>query len=321
MLKRIFIMGILGKFFGSKNLIMKNNFLILLFILTNTFAYAQNIGIGTSTPNASAQLDVSSTNSGLLPPRMTYAQRNAILNPAAGLIVFCTNCNGGAGEMNYYNGNTWMNMTIGTASNIVANLPSVTIGTQVWTNQNLSVARYRNGDIIPEVKDAATWDSLTSGAWCWYNNDSTTYAATYGRLYNWFAVNDARGLAPQGWHVPDDAEWKKLVKYLDVGADTTDIYCTGCYQSTIAGGDMKSTTGWNAPNTGATNSSGFTGLPGGLRSYDGWFSPIGFVGFWWSSTEYNTSFAWGITVSFGNSNYLRSSLGKRLGFSVRCIRD
>jgi uncharacterized protein (TIGR02145 family) len=149
-----------------------------------------------------------------------------------------------------------------TTASAVANLPRVTIGTQVWTTQNLSVARYRNGDIIPQVTDQTQWAALTTGAWCWYNNDSATYAATYGRLYNWYAVNDARGLAPQGFHIPTDAEWNKLVKYLDAGADTT---CANCNQSTIAGGSMKRTTGWNAPNIGASNSSGFAGLPGGYR--------------------------------------------------------
>jgi uncharacterized protein (TIGR02145 family) len=194
-------------------------------------------------------------------------------------------------------------------------LPRVIIGTQVWTSQNLSVASYRNGDIIPQVTNATDWAALTTGAWCWYNNDSATYASTYGRLYNWYAVNDSRGLAPQGYHVPSDAEWNKLVKYLDPGADTT---CFGCLQSTIAGFAMKSTTGWIAPDTGATNSSGFSGLGGGYRASNGPFYNIGEFSFLWSSTAYETLNA--------RTRYLYSYVGRsgdnqRNGFSVRCVRD
>jgi uncharacterized protein (TIGR02145 family) len=205
--------------------------------------------------------------------------------------------------------------TFTTAS--VAVLPSVTIGTQVWTTQNLSVARYRNGDIIPQVTDPNQWAALTTGAWCWYNNDSATYAATYGRLYNWYAVNDARGLAPVGWHVPSDGEWNKLVKYLDAGADTT---CTNCIQSSV-GGAMKSTTGWYAPNTGANNSSGFAGLPGGLRVYDGTFGVIGLYGHWWSSKEDNAASAKMRSLYYLDSNVNSFYYTKRHGFSVRCVRD
>jgi uncharacterized protein (TIGR02145 family) len=183
----------------------------------------------------------------------------------------------------------------------------------------LSVARYRNGDIIPQVTDSTQWANLTTGAWCWYKNDSATYAATYGRLYNWYAVNDVRGLAPLGWHIPTDAEWNKLVKYLDAGADTT---CVICNQSSIAGGAMKSTTGWNSPNTGATNSSGFAGLPGGVRNPDGTFVDVVNNGYWWSFTEYNTTDSWYRSLYYASGNVVRSYGGsKRVGFSVRCVRD
>jgi hypothetical protein len=198
-------------------------------------------------------------------------------------------------------------------------LPSVTIGAQVWTNQNLSLARYRNGEIIPQVTDPTQWTFLTTGAWCWYNNDSANYAATYGRLYNWYAVNDPRGLAPQGYHMPSDGEWNKLVKYLDAGADTT---CHGCAQSSIAGGAMKSTTGWNAPNTGATNSSGFAGLPAGYRGSDGTFYNIGNIGYWWSSTEYDNTSVWYRFMYYNISNVYRvPTSSKSFGYSVRCVKD
>jgi len=200
----------------------------------------------------------------------------------------------------------------------LANLSNVTIGSQVWTNKNLDVARYRNGDIIPQVTDPTQWTNLTTGAWCWYNNDSATNAATYGRLYNWYAVNDSRGLAPNGWHIPTDAEWNKLVKYLDPGADTT---CSGCAQSAAVGGALKTTTGWFAPNTGATNSTGFSGLPGGYRFEGGLFNNIDFYGYWWSATEPFTTNAWTrfVYYSFGGVN--RNSFAKSFGISVRCVKD
>ncbi len=135
------------------------------------------------------------------------------------------------------------------------NYGTVTIGTQVWMTRNLDVDHYRNGDPIPEVKSASLWKSLTTGAWCYFKNDKDS-GVTYGKLYNWYAVNDPRGLAPVGWHIPSDAEWSTLSAYL--GGDS------------IAGGKLKEsgTSHWNIPNTGATNVSGFSALPGGwLFSY------------------------------------------------------
>jgi uncharacterized protein (TIGR02145 family) len=203
-----------------------------------------------------------------------------------------------------------------TTSN-VTNLPSVTIGNQIWTSQNLSLLRYRNGDTIPNITDPAEWANLTTGAYCNYNNDEFN-APIYGRLYNWYAVNDPRGLAPTGWHVASDAEWNKLVKYIDPTADTT---CQSCYQSTTAGGKIKETgtSHWASPNTGATNSNGFTGLPGGSRNNVGTFGNIGNVGYYWSFTDDNN--AWNRSLDYNYSGLFRSIGGKANGFSVRLIRD
>ena len=292
---------------------MKKALFTLLGAITSFASIAQNVGIGTTTPNASAQLDVTSTNSGFLPPRMTYAQRNAIVNPAAGLIVYCTDCNGGAGEMNYFNGSTWMNMTVGIASNTVTDLPSVTIGAQVWTTQNLNVSSYRDGTPLPKVEDGATWESLTTGAYCYYNNDSATYAAVYGKLYNWYAVNDPRGLAPIGWHVSTDAEWTTLK--ISLGANP--------------GAQLKATSGWewcdigNGTNGNGTDSSRFAGFPGGFRYYDGYDDFLNFnvSGHWWSSTEYGTQDAWTYLLHCYNFDVVREHYCKKLGLSVRCVRD
>lgn len=289
--------------------------LLITFLLTMLInSFAQRVGIGTTNPHPSAELDVSSTQRGFLPPRMTFAERNAIVSPAAGLMIYCTDC-GSKGEWQGFDGQIWLKMN----GNEVASVPlpsydttisSVTIGTQIWSNKNLSVARYRNGDPIPQVTDPTHWGNLTTGAWCWYNNDSATYAATYGRYYNWYAVNDPRGLAPLGWHVPSEGEWTILTNYL--GGDS------------VAGGKMKSTTGWNIPNTGATNSSGFAGLPGGVRFNFGaggaGFANVGFYGIWWSAGGFST-FASYCGLYHDRANAQISPNPKAMGHSVRVVRD
>jgi uncharacterized protein (TIGR02145 family) len=185
----------------------------------------------------------------------------------------------------------------------------VTIGTQDWMLKNLDVRTYRNGEPIPKVTDPNLWVGLSTGAWCWYNNDSATYGATYGKLYNWYAVNDSRGLAPAGWHIPSDVEWSTLSDFL------------GC--DAIAGGAMKEigTVHWITPNTGATNSSGFTGLPGGARDNRGEFSFIENDGYWWSSTTLNSTEAWSRYLGFYGGITGGTNTEKRIGLSVRCLRD
>jgi uncharacterized protein (TIGR02145 family) len=204
---------------------VKQIFFIFLLLVTGRTG-AQNVGIGTLTPVASAQLDITSTNKGFLPPRMTKTQRDAIATPVPGLMIWCNNCVAPSGELQVFNGTNWTNMAGGSSPS-----GTVTICTQVWAIKNLDVDRYRNGDPIPKVTDPTAWSVLTTGAYCYYNNDSATYAATYGKLYNSYAVNDPRGLAPEGWHIPSNAEWNILVKCIDPAADTT---CSVCSQSTIA---------------------------------------------------------------------------------------
>jgi uncharacterized protein (TIGR02145 family) len=185
----------------------------------------------------------------------------------------------------------------------------VSIGTQCWMEKNLDVSAYRNGDIIPQVTDPNAWAALTTGAWCWYNN-SADNGAIYGKLYNWYAVNDPRGLAPQGWHIPTDAEWIILGAYLGGNA--------------VAGGKMKTTgtTHWTSPNNSATNSSGFAGLPGGHRNYNGAFSNnIWYSGFWWSATLNNYGAPLLRSVSKYDGNLEIYQDDKKSGFSVRCLRD
>ena len=186
---------------------------------------------------------------------------------------------------------------------------TVTIGSQTWTVLNLDVATFRNGDPITQAKTNEDWEAAgvnKQPAWCYYDNDPKN-GTKYGKLYNWYAVNDSRGLAPAGYHIPTDEEWTLLSTFLG-GED-------------VAGKKMKSTSGWNDDGNG-TNSSGFSGLPGGCRNYySGLFFNVGKFGNWWSASENYESVAWDRVLNSGDSNLFRFSYYKSYGFSVRCVRD
>jgi uncharacterized protein (TIGR02145 family) len=198
--------------------------------------------------------------------------------------------------------------------------PTVTIGTQVWMAENLRTTKYNDGiTTIPLVTDKTQWvnnfnNRTTLPMMCWYNNDQATYTANkFGALYNWYAINSAtngnKNVCPTGWHVPSDAEWATLTTFL--GGES------------FAGGKMKSigTQYWMSPNSGATNSSGWSGLPGGGRLNSGTFGAIGQTGLWWSSTEYDPSLAWSRLLSSNDGVVSINSRYKENGFSVRCVRD
>lgn len=199
--------------------------------------------------------------------------------------------------------------TPGTVTDIDGNVyHTVTIGAQIWMVENLKTTKYRDGSVIPAVSDSATWRNLSTGA---YSNNSVdvSNSATYGRLYNWYAVNDNRKLAPVGWHVASDTEWTTLTTY------------TG---GTSSGGKLKETgiTHWLTPNTGATNETGFTALAGGQRSDTGAnLNSIGKYGYWWTSTESGTDIAWPRGLSYNDTGVGRFSYHKPYGMSVRCIKD
>jgi uncharacterized protein (TIGR02145 family) len=226
---------------------------------------------------------------------------------------------------------------------------TVTIGNQIWTTKNLDVATFRNGDLIPQAKTDEEWKAAGDNkqpAWCYHENN-TANGTKYGKLYNWYAVVDARGLAPTGYHIPTDEEWTVLSTFLG-GED-------------VAGKKMKSSSGWNSYKTGGsktcpncanwnaeyrkkvpchtckdtrsvaapevnhvgngTNSSGFSGLPGGYRHYGGNFTNVGYNGNWWSASESNEADAWYRKLSYYYSYLDRSSSYKDDGFSVRCVKD
>lgn len=189
---------------------------------------------------------------------------------------------------------------------------TVKIGNQVWMTKNLNVDKFRNGDPIPQAKTNEEWEIAGENeqpAWCYYNNNLKN-GKKYGKLYNWYAVNDPRGLAPKGWHVPIDEEWTTLIDYLG-GID-------------IAGAKMKNSKGWEfefASGNG-TNESGYLGLPGGHREINGAFFRIGGNSYWWSSTEFNAANAWARGLGHDDDRVLIFyGANKTRGFSVRCMRD
>lgn len=183
----------------------------------------------------------------------------------------------------------------------------IVIGGQEWTTRNLDVTKYRNGDEIPQVTDQTQWSNLTTGAWCYYDNNPAN-GPIYGKLYNWYAVNDPRGLAPVGYHVPSQSEFITLSNYL--GGDL------------VAGGPLKEagTVHWSAPNTGATNSSGFTLLPAGIRA--AFFNALGIYTAMWSSTPVN---AFSSRIVYSNYDdtvfFTGTSFDSNFGLAVRLIKD
>lgn len=199
---------------------------------------------------------------------------------------------------------------------------SVTICNKVWMLKNLDVATYRNGDPIPKVTNPQDWENLTTGAYCYYNNDSATYASIYGKLYNWYAVNDSRGLAPEGWHIPTENEWKQLVQFLGFKYNSTYSAKTwdevrAIEELTSVGPKLKAGRDWKKGKT--NNSSGFSALPGG-RNWNGRFNYIKRSGHWWSSTEANPTGAIAFKLNTGDGFDLDADY-KTNGKSVRCLKD
>ena len=181
---------------------------------------------------------------------------------------------------------------------------TVKIGTQTWMAENLNTSSFRNGDPVPEAKTDEEWVIKKAG-WCYYNNDPKN-GALYGKLYNWYALTDTRGLAPEGWHLPSEAEWNTLSTFLGGISE--------------AGTKMKNKSGWN-DNGNGTNESGFSGLPGSLRYEEGQFNDIGRMGFWWTTTP---NIAKTLSHTLSSNSYLGWGMGKEgesYGFAVRCVMD
>ena len=302
----------------------------ILFCISLQISAQVAINTDGSMPDNSAMLDVKSSTKGMLAPRMTQTQRIAIANPVAGLIVWCTNC-GASGELQVFNGAIWTNIMGGTpaipfvcGTQLVdtrdgKSYSTTLIGTQCWFTQNLNVGARINGTVEQS-------NNSIIEKYCYLDLESN--CNNYGGLYQWAETvqylngtsnttswnpvpsGNVTGLCPPGWHVPSDAEVTTLTTLL--GGET------------VAGGKMKEVgiVHWQAPNTGATNSSGFTGLPAGYRAYTSPFSNIGLYGYFWSSVQYSS----------GNQAWDRGLLNttaqaalyyhlKADGLSVRCLKD
>jgi len=277
-------------------------------------------------------LEVKSTEKGFLLPRMTQAKRDLIASPAAGLVIWCTNC-GNNGEMQLFNGTAWTNMTGGTAaipwvcgagftdSRDGKTYSTVLIGTQCWMSQNLNVGTRINGS-------GNQTNNSSIEKYC--NGDNESYCTTYGGLYQWdemmqyVTTEGVKGICPTGWHLPTDAEWTTLTTYV---SSQTAYHCNS--NSAYIAKSLAGTTNWNTStntcaignNLAGNNATGFTALPGGCRGPDGYFVNLGDDGYWWSSTEYSASYAWYRNMYSHSASVSRLYDGKSLGFSVRCLKD
>lgn len=179
------------------------------------------------------------------------------------------------------------------------------IGQDLWMASNLDVTTYRNGDAIPQVSDPEKWKKLKTGAWCWYNNDAKN-GQKYGRLYNWYAVNDPRGLAPAGWHVASNEDWDRLAEAL------------GGHE--LAAGKMKEKGSWKESGSPSDNSSGFSARAGGGR-YNARYLSIAFNANFWSADDSTSTVAHARFISSSGTQLYASGYDKHWGYSVRCVKD
>ena len=309
-------------------------FLSLVSLIQATGLRCQVI-ISTDDPDqdTSAVLKVQAVDKGFLPPCMALVSADLpapVTSPAAGLIVYNTAHSGNLSNsvcpgLYYWSGQRWIRFDdgvkcgytplpdncnpAGTVEDINSNLyPTIAIGNQEWMAENLKVTRYNDGTLIPNVTDGSEWTSLSTGARCWYENDSSN-GNIYGALYNWQAVyhDSLFNLCPKGWHVPSDEEWMALSDFL--GGEN------------IAGGKIKEsdTLHWQAPNTGAVNSTCFSALPAG--EFNGIFAYLNSDARFWSSTEDDAYHAWNRGLGYSTARLTRNSIGKNSGYSVRCIKD
>jgi uncharacterized protein (TIGR02145 family) len=224
-------------------------------------------------------------------------------------LTSCSNNSTDKKELSLEVDNSQANKT-SSPSNKSTYFKEVTIGNQVWMSENLDVEKFRNGDPIPEAKTDEQWrraGEVKQPAWCYYDNNPVN-GRKYGRLYNWYAVNDPRGLAPAEYHIPNANEWSILENYLGENA----------------GAKLRAMSGWNSNKRygkNSTNSSGFTGLPGGERNNILKFFDAGNSGYWWSSTEGSDTNALMRYLNYSDNYFNRYFVEKSFGLSIRCIKN
>jgi uncharacterized protein (TIGR02145 family) len=272
-----------------KKLTMKNTFYIIIWMLMidSTVAQSGNVGVGTTSP--SAKLHVNGT--------------FKVTDGTQGADKVLTSDATGKG--------TWQTVAslLPPSEDSLGVNEVAWVGCSAWATKNLNVRTYRNGQPIAKITNSTDWMNTTSGAYCFYNNDSTQYYEKYGRLYNWYAVNDPRGLAPEGWHIPSEFEWTSLINTLG--------------GNTVAGGMMKSigTIVWAMPNTGATDLCNFSAQPGGYRGTLGGFNVEGTYGYWWSATKSEGEISWGHNMNYNDTEINGIGSDWNFGYSVRCVKD
>jgi uncharacterized protein (TIGR02145 family) len=325
--------------------------LLLLLVIIPFLIQAQGVGINSdnSTADPSAMLDVKSTAKGVLVPRMTMTQRDAISAPATSLLIYQID---GTSGFYYYNGSVWKMVgdeVDGSVTNELQTMSASLTGDTLHISQGnfliipgISAANppppppFTCGGTLTDSRDGNTYATVQIGTQCWMAENLRYNAAgsqlnpanpttTYGRLYDWATLmngattsssnpSGVQGICPSGWHVPSDAEWNEMELALGMpGSGTT---ATG-YRGTH-GTDMKSTTGWNSGGNG-TNSSGFNAFPAGY--YSGSFFFLGDFAYFWSSTEFSGSNAWKRFLGYGNTGVGRNSSNKTYGHSCRCVKD
>lgn len=312
----------------------KVNVLILAILMMAGFSLTAQVAVTTngSSADGSAMLDVQSSTKGFLPPRMTGVERNAISSPAAGLVIWCSNC-GTNGELQVYNGTAWTNLTGGTASvawtcgdaftdsRDAQSYNTVQIDNQCWMAENLNVGTRIDGQ---------SFQTNNSSLEKYCNDNDENQCNTYGGLYQWgemvqylnggddynswepVPTGNVQGICPDGWHLPSDNEWTTLTTFL--GGES------------VAGGKLKEagTSHWVSPNTNATNVSGFTALGGGYFYPSSYYYPyynFGTNGYWWTATENSSGYAYYRGMYYEDEAVYSSYGNKPLGHSVRCLKD
>ncbi len=258
-------------------------------------------------PNPTIADDTISNGSGL--GAFSVNLTNLVTSTTYYVIAYATNANG----IGYGNQVSFVTPPVFTTGSGVVDFDgnlysSIILNGREWMGENLKTIHYSNGDSIPNITDDNDWGLQTSGAWCYYNNDSTIDNA-YGKLYNGYTVMDVRNVCPTSWHVPTSAEWDSLNSYLTV------------YSGDV-GGQLKEIglSHWLSPNYGASNTSDFTALPGGVRRWFGLFENMGSFGTWWSSTAISTTLEWRRLFNQDGA-FLPASDDAILGYSIRCIKD
>nr|NQU90946.1 fibrobacter succinogenes major paralogous domain-containing protein [Bacteroidota bacterium] len=315
---------------------MKKNALIIISIFTViTISLKSQVAINTdgSPPDSSAALDVQSTERGLLIPRLTEAEIGQIQNPANGLFVFNSTSN----KFFVYvaSENAWKEMAFGSGTisppcgtpltDIDGNTYStVKIGTQCWTRENLKTTRFNNGGAIAHLTDNTQWSNNLSGAYCWYNND-TSWKDKYGALYNWEVLYSSREVCPLGWHTPTVEDWATLTTHLGGTGSPYGNQLKSCRQINSPLGEDCSTSEhprWNENSTNyGTDDHGFSALPGGYRRSDGGFEKIGQNSYWWTSTSNFHLSGEARYLAFSSGGVSSQAYGRNQGFSIRCVRD